>query len=187
MTAEQDAADAASVVAGNPTAFEGIVTRWQGPILNLAWRSSRHRESAEDLAQEIFLHVFRALPSWRGKSRFSTWLFAIAVNHLRSRARRAEIRLDGIESAFDLPDPRESSDVPEGARIDALRRAVRGLPAKYQEAILLHYFQGRDVRGASALLGVRTGTFKARLARARALLDRMLTPGPRENGAGKEA
>jgi len=120
------------------------------------------------------------LPGWGGRSSFSTWMFAIAVNHLRSRARRAKLPICGLETAFDLPDPR---DAPEGARIDALRRALRGLPAVYQDAILRHYFEGQDVRKASELLGVRVGTFKARLSRARRLLERMLAPDP----ARKEA
>jgi len=177
MSAEQDEADATRVVAGDRAAFEGIVRRWQGPILNLAWRSSRHRETAEDLAQEIFLQAFRALPGWQGRSRFSTWLFALAVNHLRSRARRGAAAIDGLEAAFELPDPGSVREgALEGARLESLRRAVRGLPAKYQEAILMHYFEGRDVASASAALGVCAGTFKARLARARAQLETMIAP-----------
>ena len=170
-----DEEDAARVVAGDSAAFEGIVRRWQGPVLNLAWRSSRHRETAEDLAQEIFLLVYRALPGWRGRSRFSTWMFAVALNHLRSRARRGAPPVEGLEAAFELPDPGSVREEPaEGPHAEALRRAVRGLPARYRDAILAHYFEGRDVRRASSDLGVGTGTFKARLSRARAQLHTML-------------
>ena len=84
---DQDAADAARVVAGDLDAFEGIVRRWQHRLVNLGWRFCRDRTMAEDMAQEVFLKAFRSLASFRRESAFSTWLISIAVNTCRSRLR----------------------------------------------------------------------------------------------------
>ncbi len=176
LSEEQDAADVRRVLAGDVSAFEGIVKRWQKPIVNLTWRCSRRRDLAEDLAQEAFLKIYRSLDGWRGQSAFSTWMFAVALNHCRSRLRTIPREFAGLELAFDLPDRRAcSADDESSAEIDALRRAVRGLPAHYREAIALHYFEQHDVRRAAALCAITPGTFKARLSRARALLTRALT------------
>ena len=163
------------VLEGESAAFEGIVRRWQKPLLNLAWRSCRRRELAEDMAQEAFLKIFRSLDRWRGESSFSTWVFAVALNHYRSRLRRTPLEILGLESARNLPDPRSSLE--DGLASDLaenVRSAVARLPPRYREAIVLRYFGDRDVRSCAAILRVAEGTFKARLARARALLARSL-------------
>src|SRR5436189_6353211 len=84
---DQDAADVARVVAGDLSAFEGIVLRWQNKLVNMAWRFCRDRATAEDMAQEVFLKTFRSLASFRRESTFSTWLISIALNTYRSRLR----------------------------------------------------------------------------------------------------
>ena len=88
MSAEEDAADVASVLAGDVSAFEAIVRRWQTPLVNLAYRFCRDRGRAEDMTQEAFLRAYRSLASWRKDAAFSTWLFALATNLYRSEIRR---------------------------------------------------------------------------------------------------
>src|SRR5262245_64604012 len=88
MSAEEDAADVARVLAGDLSAFEPIVRRWQKPLVNLAYRFCRDRARAEDMAQDAFLRAYRNLGSWRGEAAFSTWLFALATNVYRSEIRR---------------------------------------------------------------------------------------------------
>mgnify|MGYP003793946809 CR=1 FL=1 len=83
-----DGASARRVLGGDVDAFEGIVERWQGPLINLAYRYCRNRGEAEELAQEAFIKVFKGLGKWRQDSRFSTWLCAVAANHYRSAMRR---------------------------------------------------------------------------------------------------
>ena len=77
MSAIEDEADVQKVLAGEVSAFEGIVKRWQGPLVNLAYRFCRDRGRAEEMAQEAFLRCYRALGKWRRDSTFSTWLFCI--------------------------------------------------------------------------------------------------------------
>jgi RNA polymerase sigma-70 factor (ECF subfamily) len=84
VSADEDAADVARVLAGDVSAFEPIVGRWQKPLVNLAYRFCRDRSRAEDTAQEAFLRAYRSLASWRHDAAFSTWLFALATNVYRS-------------------------------------------------------------------------------------------------------
>jgi len=172
---EEDREDARRVLAGDPAAFEGIVRRWQGPLVNLAYRFCRNRGLAEEMAQEAFLQAFRKLESWREEARFSTWMFALALNVYRSRLRRARpleipISKGGQPRAPDDPAERVLREQTD----EIVRRSVTRLPRKYREAIVLVYFEGLDVAGAAAVLDLPEGTVKARLFRGRELLRRRL-------------
>ena len=168
--ADPDAADVARVLAGDVGAFEGIVRRWQGPLVNMAWRYCRDRGRAEEMAQEAFLRVWRGLASWRSESSFSTWLFSIAANVYRSELRRfpAAIPIDQIAEPFAAAV--QLSDFELHSQRDALRRAVLTLPYNYREPVILYYFHEMDVSRAAQTMGLPEGTVKARLARARDLL-----------------
>ena len=88
VTPDADAAAVARVLQGDAAAFAGIVERWQGPLVNLAYRFVRDRGRAEEMAQEAFLRAYRGLATWRGDAAFSTWLFAVATNLYRAEIRR---------------------------------------------------------------------------------------------------
>ena len=170
---DQDAADVARVVAGDLSAFEGIVRRWQRRLVNMAWRFCRDRATAEDMAQEVFLKTFRSLASFRRESAFSTWLISIAVNTYRSRLRaegKPLLSLDPIRLFAVEPDPLHG--VEERQRAETVRRAVLNLPERYRDAILMYYFEEKDLGEAARVLGVVEGTLKARLYRGRELLRR---------------
>lgn len=172
MSAADDRADVDRVLAGDTSAFSGIVRRWQRPLVNLAYRFCRDRGRAEDMAQEVFLRAFRHLGQWRRDAAFSTWLFALATNLYRSEVRR--IPPAGVSLEL-VAEPRSTDEAPGDAdRERAIRLAVDTLPPKYREALILFYFQEMDVAAAAASLGVPEGTLKARLSRARDLLRRKL-------------
>jgi RNA polymerase sigma-70 factor (ECF subfamily) len=169
--ADEDDADVARVVAGDLAAFEGIVRRWQGRLVGLAWRFCRDRGAAEDMAQEAFLKAFRSLRSFRGEAAFSTWLTSIALNSYRSRLRAEGPPLLGIDLARAFAvEPGALRGLESQERAEAVRRAVLTLPARYREAIVLYYFEERDLAEAARVLGVAEGTLKARLHRGRELL-----------------
>ncbi len=171
MGASEDQADVARVLAGDVSAFEGIVRRWQGPLVNLAYRFCRDRGRAEEMAQEAFVRAFRALSTWRGEAAFSTWLFALAANVCRSELRRVPARMVPLDQIAEPGDTRRQDGVFEDADRDrAVRRAVSTLPARYRDALVLFYFHGMDVAAAARSLGLPMGTVKARLARGRAIL-----------------
>jgi RNA polymerase sigma-70 factor, ECF subfamily len=147
------------------------VRRWQGPLVNLAYRFCGDRGRAEDMAQEAFLRAYRNLDGFRGDSAFSTWLFALATNLYRTELRRIPQRTIALE---DTPEPRDPFSMSEAHELRdrdlAVRRAVLALPTKYREAMLLFYFHEMDVSAAAQSLGLPEGTVKARLHRGRELL-----------------
>jgi RNA polymerase sigma-70 factor (ECF subfamily) len=171
VAASDDQADVQKVLAGDLSAFEGIVRRWQGPLINLAYRFCRDRGRAEEMAQSAFLRAYRALATWRGEAAFSTWLFALATNLYRSEIRRIPARIVRLE---DVAEPRDSRAIDGGLedadRDSAVRRAVSTLPAKYREALILFYFHDMDLENAARSLDLPVGTVKARLFRGRELL-----------------
>ena len=171
MDAREDQDDVEKVLAGDISAFESIVNRWQGPLINLAYRFCRDRSRAEDMAQEAFLRVYRGLKNWRRDAAFSTWIFAIAMNTYRSELRRMPERTMPPESIEVLDAVvAGSTNSNDGDRDRAVRRAVSALPAKYREVLVLFYFHEMDVVATAKSLGLPEGTVKARLSRGRSIL-----------------
>jgi RNA polymerase sigma-70 factor (ECF subfamily) len=171
--ASDDQTDVERVLGGDIAAFEGIVRRWQSPLINLAYRFCHDRGRAEDMAQEAFLRAYRALGQWRKDAVFSTWLFALATNLYRSELRRIPARTVSLDDIAEPADVRSSNRGLEEADCDrdlAVRLAVSGLPAKYREALTLFYFHDMDVAAAARSLRLPEGTVKARLFRGREIL-----------------
>ena len=163
------------MLAGDVGAFEALVRRWQGPVTELAHRFCRDRARAEDLAQEAFVKVYRSLAQWRGEGRFSTWLFAVATNVCRSRLRRKALPTVPLEALGEVAGWRlEEGDLEERERARFVRDAVRSLPERYRDAVVLFYFHEMDLRSAAASLGLPEGTVKSHLFRGRKLLEQHL-------------
>jgi len=185
---DADAADVFRVLAGDVSAFEGIVRRWQGPLVNMAWRYCRDRGRAEELAQEAFLRAWRALATWRQESSFSTWLFALAANVYRNDLKRFPVLNLPIEEIAEPSRPAHQLDqIEEKSRDDVVRRAVLALPKRYREPIALFYFHEKDVAAAARTMGLSEGTVKAQLSRARELLRRRFPQLEKEHSGIKMA
>jgi RNA polymerase sigma-70 factor, ECF subfamily len=175
VSSTDDQVDVDRVLAGDVSAYEGIVRRWQGPLINLAYRFCRDRGRAEEMAQEAFLRAYRALGQWRKDAVFSTWLFALATNLYRSELRRIPTRTVSLDDVAEPHDPGAADGgLEDSDRDHAVRRAVLALPAKYREALILFYFHDLDVPAAAKSLSLPEGTVKARLFRGRELLRRKL-------------
>lgn len=187
MTAEDDAADVRRVLEGDLSAFEAIVRRWQRPFVNLAYRFCRDPGRAEEMAQDVFLKVYRALGSFRAGSAFSTWLFAIAANTYRSHLRRISPPLFSLDGIAEMAAPGTDHNLLEDDdRRELVRRAVSSLPAPYRDAMVLFYFMEMDVDAAAGALRLPAGTLQARLHRGRGMLRRKLSsalsPRPQPEG-----
>ena len=172
-SATEDLADVTRVLAGDVQAFEGIVRRWQGPLVNMAWRYCRDRGRAEEMAQEAFVRAWRGLAQWRRESSFSTWLFALAANVFRSELKR----FPTVTVPFDeAPEPSapatQQESLSKKQNHEVVRRAVLALPQRYREPVVLFYFHEMDLAAAARTMGLPEGTMKARLSRARDLLRR---------------
>jgi RNA polymerase sigma-70 factor (ECF subfamily) len=171
--AAEDLADVERVLVGQVQAFEGIVRRWQGPLVNMAWRYCRDRGRAEELAQEAFVRAWRGLAGWRREGSFSTWLFALAANVFRSELKRfPTINVPLEEIAEPSAPAAQYSALTERLSSETVRRAVLALPVRYREPVVLYYFHEMDVAAAARTMGLPEGTLKARLSRARELLRR---------------
>ncbi len=185
-SSEDDLANVARVLAGDARGFEEIVRRWQGPLINMAWRYCRDRGRAEEMAQEAFLRAWRGLARWRQESSFSTWLFALAANVYRSELKRFPTETLPLDAA---PEPAglatQHSELAAQLSHDAVHRAVLALPLRYREPVVLYYFHEMDVAAAARTMGLPEGTLKARLGRARTLLRQRFPHLEEEHGVRK--
>ncbi len=166
-----DLADVVRVLAGDAQAFEGIVRRWQGPLVNMAWRYCRDRGRAEEMAQEAFVRAWRGLAQWRREASFSTWLFSVAANVYRTELKRVptvNLPLDEIDEP--LVPAGQHTALAEREQQQSVRSAVLALPRRYRETVILFYFHEMDVEATARTMGMPEGTVKARLSRGRALL-----------------
>jgi RNA polymerase sigma-70 factor (ECF subfamily) len=158
---------------GDAEAFAEVYRTYEETVYNLALRMAGDPFDAADLTQEVFLRVFRHLAKFRGGSSLKTWVFRVALNHCRSRlGRRPAARsLDDAEepAARELADPGRSPEDLALAR-DAGRRveaALARLPLVFREAVVLRDLEGLSYEEMAAVLGVRVGTVRSRLARGR--------------------
>ncbi len=170
MTSAEDLAAVQAVLNGDIDAFESIVERWKRPLVNLAYRYCLDRSRAEDLAQEAFLRAFRYLRSWRRDAAFSTWLFALASNVYRTELKRLPPRVESLDRVAVAGGPEPEALLGRREIASAVRAAVAALPGRYREPIIHYYLHEQDLALSAAVMGIPEGTFKARLARGRALL-----------------
>jgi RNA polymerase sigma-70 factor, ECF subfamily len=173
----------AQAAAGSREAFDDLVRRHQVSIVSLARALTNGSADAEDLAQEVFLRVWRSLRGFRGDSTFRTWLHRVAVNVIHShhgrvsRLRRlvqpppAEPDNDPIGRAADPVDV--ESDV---VMRDAIDRALGSLPEELRVAVTLRDVQGLDYKEIAAVLEVPIGTVESRIFRGRQRLKPLLEP-----------
>jgi RNA polymerase sigma-70 factor, ECF subfamily len=161
------------VLEGDTGAFASIVERWQGPLVNLAYRFCRDRERAEDMAQEAFIRAYQGLGSWRRDAAFSTWLFALATNVYRDEIRK--YTPPSVPFEDDVAADSSEEDAADAAdRRRLVRTALQSLPPKYRDPLLLFYFHEQNVAATAQSLRLPEGTIKARLSRGRALLESKL-------------
>jgi RNA polymerase sigma-70 factor (ECF subfamily) len=168
---------------GSPAAFEELVTKYQSKVFSMALSFTRNREAADDLAQEVFLKAYLALPRFHGKSEFGTWLYRISINHikdyLRKKGRAKEVSLDDVhEIALSNKEQTERAeqDRETEARRTLVQRFVQGLPEKYRVIVTLRDIQGLAYEQISQTLHLSPGTVDSRLHRARKMLRKKLAP-----------
>jgi len=154
---------------GSEEAYAALFERYRSPLYGFALRMTRHRETADDVFQETFLRVHRARSTWsHHDGSFRSWLYRIAVNTIRDRARaaarRPEVLGDDWEPAYQgAPDDRI-----------ALERALAALPDNLRDAFLLGAVAGLDHNEVAEALGVSPDNARARISRARARLRQVL-------------
>lgn len=168
---EDDVDDARLVercAAGDDSAFDQIVLRYQDRVARLAYRLLGWQGDAEDVVQEVFLAAFKGLKRFRGNAQLSTWLTRITINKCHSYRRRNWRWWRRLEMTDDLIEPRGSdAAVLDRERFEQIREAIQRLPMKYREVVVLTYLEGMSGEAVAETLGIRRGTVDVRLHRAR--------------------
>lgn len=163
---------------GEREAFDTLVRRYEDRLLRFAYRMLQDTADAEDVIQCTFIRAYKALRSYRPGSQFGSWLYSIALNECRRRAKK-------VRSQRTLPEEAAANVAMEGIgdpasnalnrdRNRRIKEAVMALPAHYREAILLFYFEEFSVEEMATALGISITAAKVRLHRARAKLSSVL-------------
>lgn len=173
---------------GSEAAFSTLVQRYRTRIMNLVCRFISDRDRAEEISQEVFLRVYRNRERYRKSGKFSTWIFTIAVNltknEIRSRVRhKGTFSLDALEEesggqGLPFPDTNPLPDADLNAREIQQRvaEALRKLPARYREAVVLRDIEGLSYEEVGEILRIPGGTVRSRINRARLMLKERLKP-----------
>ncbi|HVF57068.1 MAG TPA: RNA polymerase sigma factor [Pyrinomonadaceae bacterium] len=166
---------------GDLSAFETLYERHNRRVYSLCLRMTANTAEAEDLAQEVFIQLFRKIGSFRGESAFTTWLHRLTVNqvlmHFRKRGVRLEQTTDDGETPVQVVAGTENpSAMPVVDRI-ALDKAVGQLPPGYRTVFVLHDVEGHEHEEIARILGCSVGTSKSQLHKARMKLRLLLKQG----------
>ncbi|MEZ4388165.1 MAG: sigma-70 family RNA polymerase sigma factor [Candidatus Krumholzibacteriia bacterium] len=177
---------------GDELAWEALVRRYQARVCSVAYTYTGNEDEALDVAQEVFVRVWKRLDSCREPERFAAWLLSIARNacldHLRRRKARPPAQDIPADELYSLADPGQATDqrVEDQDRQHVLERALQQLSDINREAILLKDIQELPLEDMARLLDLPVGTVKSRCSRARVELAKVVA-GLIGTGPGLEA
>jgi RNA polymerase sigma-70 factor (ECF subfamily) len=167
------------VKAGDDSAFDFLVQKYRRPIINFMYRMAHNTAAAEDLAQEVFLRVYRSRSSYEASAKFTTWLYRIATNLGMNYSR--DTRHERPENIMNLDEPDEETgqspdladktpsveeEILQRERLNAIRQKVEALPERQKMAVLMHKYQQMDYRQIADVLKLSESATKSLLFRA---------------------
>lgn len=174
MSQKSDIEHIREVLSGNADAFRPIVDKYKGMVLNIVHRLVRNRMEAEEIAQDVFLGAFKALPTFKSEAKFSTWLYRIAYNKAVShqRKRKSPERMQTTMSPEELQLGEEEMFLDETDDTLALRQqhlpdALASLDPEDEALIGLYYHQDLSIIEVSEVTGLTPANVKVKLYRAR--------------------
>jgi RNA polymerase sigma-70 factor (ECF subfamily) len=175
----EDSAIMLELSAGNMVGFDFLMQKYRKPIINFMYRMVHNQAVAEELAQEVFLRVYRSRQTYRAEARFSTWLYRIAtnlgVNYARDNRHErtaSTIYLDEADSETgttpDVADgtPGAETEMLRRERLNAIREHVMALPERQRSAVLMHKYEGMDYKQIGDVLKLSESATKSLLFRA---------------------
>jgi RNA polymerase sigma-70 factor, ECF subfamily len=176
-----DEALIAAFQSGDRDVYRILVERYQERIRNLLFSIFHDRDFIDDLAQEVFIKAYQALPNFRFEASFYTWLYRIAVNKSRDELRKKKIRRffsfqtldEGIEGEINLrlsvpPENRDNQEI--------VAMGLKTLPEKFRTAVVLKDIDGLSYEEIAEVMQCELGTVKSRISRARAMLRKTIKP-----------
>jgi RNA polymerase sigma-70 factor (ECF subfamily) len=171
--------------AGDVSAFEEIISRYESKVMNLALRFTRNQEDAEEVMQDVFTTVYRKIDGFRGQSAFSSWLYRVTMNSsfmkIRARNRRRAVYLEEIEPSttqnwvgnrtemFDIDFMSSRHELRE-----AIEVAIKELPEDYRAIFILRDIDGLSNEAVGKVLHLSVPAVKSRLHRSRLLMRQQL-------------
>jgi len=183
MNTRRDRKLVRALKARDEDAFSELVNTYQHKVFNIVYRILGDRQEAEDVAQEVFITVFKHIDQFRGDAKFSTWLYRIATNHARNRikylSRRAKKQHqdladtpegDVIDNPFGSSTPRPDKKVQALELEVIIQQGLEQLGSEHREIIVLRDIENLSYQEISEITGLAEGTVKSRLFRARVAL-----------------
>ena len=167
------------VATGDDGAFDYLVEKYRRPMISFMYRMTHNQAVAEELAQEVFLRVYRSRQSYAASAKFTTWLYRIATNLAVNHAR--DTKHERPENTVNIDEPDTETgltvDVVDGSlnaeqvilrreRMDAIRRQVEALPERQRMAVIMHKYQNMDYKQIAAVLKLSESATKSLLFRA---------------------
>ncbi len=176
----------ARLVARDESAFNELVLTYERRVYGLVFRMLGRRDEAEDLAQEVFVQVFKAIDQFRGESKLSTWIYRIAVNLCKNRTKYLSRRHAGEQDDIDamaervpmsaaraatVGDVSRPDELVEGMQLEVIvKRSIQKLDPEFREALILADVEDMPYEEIAQITSVPVGTVKSRIHRARAQL-----------------
>ncbi|MDC0684039.1 sigma-70 family RNA polymerase sigma factor [Sorangium atrum] len=184
----------ARLVARDESAFNELVIMYERRVFALVYRMLGRRDEAEDVSQEVFVQVFKAIDQFRGESKLSTWIYRIAVNLCKNRTKYLSRRHAGAQDDVDamaervplsaakgvsVGDVSRPDELVEGMQLEAVvKRAIGQLDPEFREALILRDVEDMSYEEIASVTGLPDGTVKSRIHRARgqlrALVEKMM-------------
>ncbi len=164
---------------GDDSAFAWLVEKFRRPMVHFMYRMTHNSALAEELAQEIFLRVYRSRETYKADAKFSTWLYRIATNLAANHARDTRHERPEVTRSLDEPDeesgqtldvadsrPTVEQDLLRRERLQAIRAQIQALPERQRMAVVMHKYQGMDYRQIGEVLKLSEAATKSLLFRA---------------------
>jgi RNA polymerase sigma-70 factor (ECF subfamily) len=168
-----------SVAQGDERAFEQLVKKYEQAVFNTIYRYTGVCDDIEDLAQEIFVKVWKNAKKFKGKSKFSTWLYRIVVNHsldYRAKHRQDPLSLDQITATGKIPESlRVSTDHNQNRNVALVRKALYELPKRQRIALILSQYEGLSYKEIADTMKISVSSVESLIFRARRALRTKLT------------
>jgi len=172
---EQDAQLMLRVGEGDDTSFAVLLERHRGSVVHFMYRMVQNQAVSEELAQEVFLRVYRSRSTYEPTAKFTTWLFRIAthvaLNSIRDGKKEKgheslDVEIEGMERQVADCQPTVEQEMVQNVKLREVRQAIEALPAKQRAAVLMHKYEGLDYAQIAAVLSCSESAVKSLLFRA---------------------
>ncbi len=152
---------------GDKQAFSQVVTEYAGAVYNTALRYCKNKEDAEDVSQEVFIKIFRYLPSFKFESSFKTFIYRVTVNTALDFLRKNKVAHEEISENIESAEPGIESKIIVKEREKAVENAISELSEELRDAVVLREYDGLSYAEIAEVLEVKVGTIKSRILRGR--------------------